>query len=638
MKRKRSAMGRRPLFGQGHGVGDCNGGKGRLWWKRLIGRRTGMALIGMRDVWLRMGGPWLVAEGNLSLEKGERVCLVGRNGEGKSCLLNLLAGNLKPDEGEVYRARDAVAALMPQVVPESLAGRVLDVVAEGARKEWGAEERERAARRAVSRSGLEAEWRCEGLSGGMRRRVLLAKALASEPDVLLLDEPTNHLDVESIEWLERFLARFGGAVFFVTHDRAFLRALATRIVELDRGRLQSWDCGYDRFLEKKEAWLAEEERRNALFDKKLAQEEAWLRKGIQARRTRNEGRVRALEALRAERAARRERAGVVQGAVQEAERSGQKVIRAKKIGMEYGGRWLFRGLDATLWRGDKIALLGPNGCGKTTLLRVLLGELAPSEGSVEHGTRLEVAYFDQLRDRLDGNTTVFDSVADGNESVTIDGKRVHVAGYLERFLFPAERLRCPVRVLSGGERSRLLLARLFAKPSNVLVLDEPTNDLDLETLELLEAMLVEYRGTVVAVSHDREFVNHWATGTLAFEGGEAPKEYPGGYDDWVRQRGGGGGQEAGADGKKRDGGGGVADAAARRRLERNARNELAKLPDRITAAEAELAEVQSLMGAGDFHRRGAAEAKEIVARAKALEEGIAELYRRWEELDGMLGG
>ncbi len=578
-----------------------------------------------------------MAGGNLSLEKGERVCLLGRNGEGKSCLLNLLAGNLKPDEGEVFRSREAVAALMPQVVPESLSGRVLDVVAEGARKEWGAEEREQAARRAVSRSGLEAEWRCEGLSGGMRRRVLLAKALASEPDVLLLDEPTNHLDVESIEWLERFLGRFGGALFFVTHDRAFLRCLATRIVELDRGRLQSWDCGYDRFLEKKEAWLAEEERRNALFDKKLAQEEAWIRKGIQARRTRNEGRVRALEALRAERAARRDRTGVVQGSVQEAERSGQKVIRAKKIGMEYGGRWLFRGLDTTLWRGDKIALLGPNGCGKTTLLRVLLGEVAPAEGSVEHGTRLEVAYFDQLRDRLDGNATVFDSVADGNESVTIDGKRVHVAGYLERFLFTGERLRCPVRVLSGGERGRLLLARLFAKPSNVLVLDEPTNDLDLETLELLEAMLVEYRGTVAVVSHDREFVNHLATGTLAFEGGETPKEYPGGYDDWVRQRGGGSGREPGTDGKKREGGGEGADVAARRRLERSARNELAKMPDRITAAEAELAELQSLMGAGDFHRRGAAEMKDIVARAKAQEESIAELYRRWEELEGLVG-
>ena len=563
--------------------------------------------------------------------------MLGRNGEGKSCLLNLLAGNLKPDEGEVYRARDVVAALMPQVVPESLSGRVLDVVEEGARKEWNQEEREQAARRAVSRSGLEAEWRCEGLSGGMRRRVLLAKALASEPDVLLLDEPTNHLDVESIEWLERFLVRFNGALFFVTHDRAFLRCLATRIVELDRGKLQSWDCGYDRFLEKKEAWLAEEERRNALFDKKLAQEEAWLRKGIQARRTRNEGRVRALEALRAERAARRDRTGVVQGSVQEAERSGQKVIRAKKIGMEYGGRWLFRGLDATLWRGDKIALLGPNGCGKTTLLRVLLGEVAPSEGSVEHGTRLEVAYFDQLRDRLDGNATVFDSVADGNESVMIDGKRVHVAGYLERFLFTGERLRCPVRVLSGGERGRLLLARLFAKPSNVLVLDEPTNDLDLETLELLEAMLVEYRGTVLVVSHDREFVNHLATGTLAFEGGEAPKEYPGGYDDWVRQRGGGSGREPGTEGKKRDGDDEGEDVAARRRRERSVRNELAKLPDRITAAEADLAELHSLMGTGDFHRRGTAEVKDIVARAKALEESIAELYRRWEELEGMLG-
>ena len=597
-----------------------------------------MTLTGMRNVWLRMGGPWLLEGASLVLEKGGRVCLVGRNGEGKSCLLNVLAGSLRPDRGEVFRARDAVASLMPQRVPESLSGRVLDVVAEGTRKEWGAEEREQAARRAASRCGLEAEWRCEGLSGGMRRRVLLARALASDPDVLLLDEPTNHLDTESIEWLERFLARFGGALLFVTHDRAFLRNLATRIVELDRGRLQSWDCGYDRFLERKEAWLEEEERKHALFDKKLAQEEAWLRKGIRARRTRNEGRVRALEALRAERAARRERAGAMTGAVQEAERSGEKVVKAAGIGMEYGGRWLFRGLDATLWRGDKIALLGPNGCGKTTLLRVLLGEVAPKEGSVVHGTGLEVAYFDQLRERLDGEATVFDSVAGGNDTVTVEGRRVHVAGYLERFLFPAGRLRSPVKALSGGERSRLLLARLFARPSNVLVLDEPTNDLDMETLELLEAMLVDYRGTVVATSHDREFVNHWATGTLVFEGGEAPKEYPGGYDDWVRQRGAGTGEasaerEKGGEKRAED----RADAAARRRAERSARNELAKLPDRITAAEAELAELQSRMGTGDFHKRGAAEVKETVAQAKALEEEIAGLYQRGEELEGRVG-
>ena len=468
---------------------------------------------------------------------------------------------------------------------------------------------------------------CATLSGGMKRRVLLAQALAAEPDVLLLDEPTNHLDVESIEWMESFLLRFPGAILFVTHDRVFLRRLATRIAELDRGRLRSWACGYDQFLERKAAALEDEERQNAVFDKKLAQEEAWLRRGVKARRTRNEGRVRELLKLRAERAARRELGGSVKAELQEAGRSGYKIVAAKSLGRAYAGRWLFRGLDVRICRGDKVGILGPNGCGKSTLIRVLLGQEAPDEGAVEHGTQLEIAYFDQLRAALDENKTVFDNVADGNEYVTVNGQRKHVIGYLEEFLFAPDRARSPVRVLSGGERSRLVLARLFAKPSNVLVLDEPTNDLDLETLELIEDLLVEYAGTVLLVSHDRAFLNEVVTGTLVFEGDGAVREYPGGYDDWVAQR-----KPAAAAAPIRDEPANPAPGKSRK-LSNQLRKELQEIPGRITALEAELDELHRQMADANFYKGAPADIQAATARSAEIPSELDRLYARWSELE-----
>ena len=576
---------------------------------------------------MRFGGPWLLAGATLSVGRGGRVWLLGRNGEGKSTLLKVAAGQLAPDAGEVVRARNLATAMMPQVVPADLAGTVLQTVRAGTRAELDAWHRDVQAQKVVSLMELDPAADCATLSGGMKRRVLLAQALAAEPDVLLLDEPTNHLDVESIEWMENFLLRFPGAILFVTHDRAFLRKLATRIVELDRGQLRSWACPYDQFLERKAAALADEERQNAVFDKKLAQEEAWLRRGVKARRTRNEGRVRELLKLRSERAARRELGGPVKAALQESGRSGYKVVTVQNLGRAYDGRWLFRGLDALICRGDKVGILGPNGCGKSTLIRVLLGQEAPDEGAVEHGTQLEIAYFDQLRAALDENKTVFDNVADGNEYVTVNGQRKHVIGYLEEFLFAPDRARSPVRVLSGGERSRLVLARLFAKPSNVLVLDEPTNDLDLETLELIEDLLVEYAGTVLLVSHDRAFLNEVVTSTLAFEGDGAVREYPGGYDDWVAQR-----KPAAAAAPIRDEPANPAPGKSRK-LSNQLRKELQEIPGRITALEAELDELHRQMADANFYKGAPADIQAATARSAEIPSELDRLYARWSELE-----
>ena len=584
-----------------------------------------MALLSLQEVSVRFGGPWLLDGATLNVERGERVCLLGRNGEGKSTLLKIAAGRLAPDVGEVVRARDLAVAMMPQVVPDDLAGTVLDVVRRGARPELDAGQRDLQARKTVSLMELDPAAECAALSGGMKRRVLLAQALAAEPDLLLLDEPTNHLDVESIEWLETFLLRFPGAILFVTHDRAFLRKLATRIVELDRGQLRSWACDYDRYLERKAAALADEERQNAVFDKKLAQEEVWLRRGVKARRTRNEGRVRELLKLRSERAACRDLGGSVKATLQEADRSGYKVVVAKGLGRQYDGCWLFRGLDLTICRGDKVGILGPNGCGKSTLIRTLLGQEAPDEGTVAHGTKLEIAYFDQLRAELDENQTVFDSVADGNESVTVDGRRKHVIGYLEEFLFSPERARSPVKVLSGGERSRLLLARLFARPANVLVLDEPTNDLDIETLELIESLLVEYSGTVLLVSHDRQFLNEVVTSTLAFEGDGAVREYPGGYDDWLAQRK----VAAAAPEPERA----APIAAKARKLGNKERKELQEIPGRISTLESELEELHRRMAEPGFYKNAPADIQAATARTLSIPQELDRLFARWAELE-----
>ena len=589
-----------------------------------------MALLSLQEISVRFGGPWLLEGATLNVERGERICLLGRNGEGKSTLLKVAAGSLAPQLGEVVRARNLEVGMMPQVVPVEMPGTVRETVRMGTRAGLDAWHRDVQANKVISLMELDGAAECAALSGGMKRRVLLAQALAAEPDVLLLDEPTNHLDVESIEWLEGFLLRFPGAILFVTHDRAFLRRVATRIVELDRGQLRSWACNYDQYLERKAAALEDEERQNALFDKKLAQEEAWLRRGVKARRTRNEGRVRELLKLRTERAARRELGGPVKATLQEADRSGYKVVVAKGLGRQYDGRWLFRGLETLICRGDKVGILGPNGCGKSTLIRALLGNEAPDEGSVEHGTKLEIAYFDQLRGALVEGRTVFDNVADGNEYVMVNGQRKHVIGYLEEFLFSPERARSPVKVLSGGERSRLLLAKLFARPSNVLVLDEPTNDLDVETLELIEDLLVEYTGTVLLVSHDREFLNEVVTSTLVFEGDGVVNEYPGGYDDWRAQRKPAGVAPEAAPEEK--------PAAARsRKLSNKERKELQELPGQITALETELDALHAQMAKADFYKGMPEAIQAATARAGEIPSEVERLYARWSELESTGG-
>jgi ATP-binding cassette subfamily F protein uup len=528
-----------------------------------------MALLGATNLTMSFGGPLLLDGVSFQIEEGQRVCLVGRNGEGKSTLLRLLSGDLTPDGGEVVRSAGVAVARLSQKVPEALTGPVYDVVTAGlgdmgralaayhhaslqargadglarlaemeaALERQGGWEALPAVDAVIARLGLDPAAPFESLSGGLKRRALLARALVGRPDVLLLDEPTNHLDIDSIAWLEEYLPRQVRTLVFITHDRAFLRRVATRILELDRGRLTDWRCDYDTYLERKQALLDAEERHNAEFDKKLAREEAWIRQGIKARRTRNEGRVRALVALRAERRARRERVGRASMSIQEARRSGRVVLEAEGVGFAWGGGApVFQGLDTTVLRGDRVGLIGPNGAGKTTLLQVLLGRLAPTAGRVRLGTGLEIAYFDQHREELDPRATVRHAVADGSDTVTVGGRDRHVMGYLADFLFPPERAMSPVSVLSGGERNRLLLARLFTRPSNLLVMDEPTNDLDAETLELLEERLMEYQGTVLVVSHDRAFLNNVVTSTLALEGGGRVAEYVGGYDDWLRQR------------------------------------------------------------------------------------------------------
>jgi len=512
----------------------------------------------------------LLDDASLQVEPGERVAIIGRNGTGKSTLLQILSGELQPDSGTVWRQPGTQVARLVQDVPLSAHAPVFDVVAEGLgdlaelirayhhatveiehdhspealsrlgelqheleeRDGWSLEQR---VELVLTRLDLPADAIVDTLSGGWKRRVLLARSLVAQPDLLLLDEPTNHLDVAAIEWMEAFLKEYAGAVVFVTHDRAFLENIATRIVELDRGRLTSWPGDYQTFLRKKEEWLANEATQQAKFDKRLAGEEVWIRQGIKARRTRDEGRVKALMAMREERAARRLQPGSVKMQVTEADPTGKTVFEAEGLWKSYGDNVVVRDFSTRIVRGDRIGLIGPNGAGKTTLLRMLLGELEPDAGEVRTGSNVQVAYFDQQREQLDPERTVVDTIADGNDTIEINGMRRHVHGYLQDFLFSPERARSPVKALSGGERNRLLLARLFTRPANVLVLDEPTNDLDLETLELLEAHLVEWPGTLLLVSHDRRFLDNVITSTLAFEGDGHIGEYVGGYEDWKRQ-------------------------------------------------------------------------------------------------------
>lgn len=592
-----------------------------------------MALLSLRDIRVAFGGPPLLEGASLQVEPGDRICLLGRNGTGKSTLLKVVNGEIAPDEGEIVRQQGVTVALVPQEIPPGLSGTVLEVVSGGPGV---------AAERAISRLGLSPGADFGTLSGGMQRRVLIARALARESDILLLDEPTNHLDIGGIDWLETFLLREARTLLFVTHDRMFLRKLATRIVELDRGRLRDWACGYDTYLERREADLSAESAQRARFDKRLAEEETWIRKGVKARTTRNEGRVRALERMREERRARREQVGTVRMESQRAVPSGRLVVEARGVEVGYGDRPVVRDFSTTILRGDRVGIIGPNGSGKTTLLRVLLGELPPRIGTVRPGTRLTVAYSDQLREGLDEERTVAENLGDGSDTVTVNGRPRHVIGYLQDVLFSPDRARSPVRVLSGGERNRLQLAKLFTKPFNLLVLDEPTNDLDIETLDLLEDLLLEYTGTLLLVSHDREFLNHVVTSTLVIAADGTVAEFAGGYDDWLKQRGedvpsGTGTPPATPKEKqppKREG---------PRKLSFRERRELSELPGRIRDAETEVAALEAerdellrSMAAPAFYRRDGALVAQDRARLDAMQAGVEEAYRRWESLEAAL--
>lgn len=597
-----------------------------------------MTLIALKSVSHTFGGPRLLDEADFSIARGDRVCLLGRNGEGKSTLLKIVAGDLKPDEGEIVRNQGLKVAQLPQDVPPGLSGTVAHVVATGCDPAiHEPHEVEHLVETILSRLDLDGSTLFETLSSGLKRRVLLARSLVGEPDLLLLDEPTNHLDIDAIDKLEDYLTRFGGAVLFVTHDRAFLERLASRIVELDRGKLHSWDCDYRTFLVRREQQWAAEERQQALFDKKLAQEEAWIRQGIKARRTRNEGRVRALKSLREERAKRRDRQGTARIEIQEADKSGAMVIEARGVSFGYDpAKPIVRDLETTIFRGDKVAIIGPNGRGKTTLLKLLLGRLAPQSGTIRHGTNLQIAYFDQVKEMLDDEKTVQKNVSD-YEAIRVNGQERHVIGYLQDFLFTPDRARSLVKYLSGGERSRLLLARLFTQPANVLVLDEPTNDLDLETLELLESLIVDFSGTVLVVSHDRAFVDEVATSTLVIEDDGRVKEYDGGYTDYLRQRP--APVETPKPAAKVDKPAAAVSIPAqdttpkKRKLSNKEQRELEALPGLIESLEAELAGLEATMADPSFYKRDKAEIGETASRADAIRGNLAESYARWEELE-----
>ncbi len=587
---------------------------------------------------------------NLQIERGEWVGLLGRNGMGKSTLLKVIQGELLPQSGTVSRQQNSRVAYLPQDVPLALTGKVGEIVAGGIGAElvdgqpldtW---QKQLQVEQVTARMGLDPQADFAVLSAGMKRRVLLARGLANQPDLLLLDEPTNHLDIDSINWLEEFLTRWGGTLLFVTHDRVFLQHIAHRIVELDRGRLFDWDCDYTTFVERKEGMLAAEADQNVLFDKKLAQEEAWIRRGIEARRTRNEGRVRALKRLREVRAERRERSGNIKMQLQEVRRSGRLVLEADKVSFTYEGKPILKDFSAIVQRGDKVGIIGPNGSGKTTLLRLLLGELQPQSGSIELGTNIEIAYFDQLRSQLDENQTVLDNVGQGRDTISINGRSRNLIGYLEDFLFSRDRVHAPISALSGGERNRLLLARLFARPTNLLVMDEPTNDLDIETLELLEDLLLEYSGTLLLVSHDRAFINNLVTSTIVLDGKGGAREFVGGYDDSLRQ------SQADLKAAQKEPAKKAAAVPAKpaepkadgdRKLsykEQKAleaeKQELADLPARIEQLEAEQQQMSAAMGDASFYQGDAAQIAAAAERIHALEEELARAYRRWEELDG----
>ena len=611
-----------------------------------------MPTVRLDKVSLSFGLKPLLDNASLQVRRGERVCLLGRNGEGKSSLMQLITRGIVPDSGEVWVRPGAKVAGLAQEVSESSEQTVFDVVMGGAAQDhidsgWQAEMQ---VDQVIARLELDRDAPMSALSGGWRRRVMLGRALVSDPDLLLLDEPTNHLDIDAITWLEDMMMDFEGALLFISHDRAFVRRLATRIVELDRGQLRVWPGSYDNYVVLKQAALETEAKHAALFDKKLAQEEVWIRRGVEARRTRNEGRVRALEQLRIQHRDRRERIGQVDVRVQEAGASGKLVFEAEHMTKAFGGAPVIADFSARIMRGDRIGIIGPNGCGKSTLIKLLVGQLEPTSGTLRRGTQLLPAYFDQQRDQLDPTKSIMDNVTGGSgDTVTIDGRARHVSSYLRDFLFPPERLHAPVTMLSGGERNRLLLARLFARPSNLLVMDEPTNDLDSDTLDLLEEMVSEYTGTLLLVSHDRAFLDNVVTSTLVFEGGGQVNEYVGGYTDWLRQRR----VSSGAAGRTPSATVFAAPATSRpvpqpaapvqaapqpatpkpRKLSYKDQRELDALPATIHKLEAEQATLAAAIADPELFRRNLAQANAAVTRLQAVEKELEVAFARWETLE-----
>ncbi|WP_335974989.1 ATP-binding cassette domain-containing protein [Acinetobacter calcoaceticus] len=635
-----------------------------------------MAYITLRDVQLAFGGPALLDGANFNLERGERVCLIGRNGEGKSTLLKLIEGSLLPDSGEVSIQNGLTVSMLAQDVPMD-SGKVADIVADGAGEAaevlrayheatdacmlgdmeacdrmgnlqhkldqldgWALENKVNAL---LSKMGLDPNADLADLSGGRKRRVLLARALLTQPDVLLLDEPTNHLDVESIEWLEKFLLDQNNlTLLFISHDRSFVDSIATRIVELDRGVLRTYEGNYSRYLELKAQQMEAEEKQNALFDKKLAEEEAWIRQGIKARRTRNEGRVRALKALRDESKARRSQQGKVSMATQDANRSGKLVFDIENLSVSYGDNLLIKDFSALVMRGDRIGLVGDNGVGKTTLIKAILGTIEHG-GSVKTGTQLEVAYFDQLRNALDLEKTVMANVSEGSDFVDVNGNRRHIYSYLQDFLFSPERARTPVKALSGGERNRILLAKLLLKPSNLIVMDEPTNDLDMVTLELLEEMLAEYKGTLLLISHDRAFMDNVVTSTWVFDGKGNIAEYIGGYQDYLQQRPDDKVVDQKSDVKKAQAKAEAEKAAAQNsvkkvKLSYKDQRELEQLPAEIENLEKEQAELSEKLADGSWFVKDADAATKASQRLTEIDELLLEKLERWDVLEQMSKG
>jgi ABC transport system ATP-binding/permease protein len=639
--------------------------------EKFVRTRDDMGLIWLHDVSVSFGGSRLLNGVTLQIEPGERIGLLGRNGSGKSTLMKLLVGEIVPDAGGISCNGDVSIAMLPQDIPDDLPGTVYDVVASGCRehvellREYhdlshqiaksgggdllrklervqhqietsGAWHYHQRVETVIAKTELDENARFQVLSAGLKRRVFLAKALVNEPDLLLLDEPTNHLDISTILWLEDFLLKYEKTLMFVTHDRAFLQGLATRIVEIDRGRLVSFACDYRTYLERRQALLEAEEKEWHDFDKKLAEEETWIRQGVRARRTRNEGRVRALAQMRQERVRRQEHAGLSRLVIQEAERGGRMVVDAETISFSWDDKRIVEAFSTTIIRGDRVGIIGANGSGKTTLLKVLLGELTPQQGRVRLGTGIRIAYFDQLRAQLDENKTLRENIGDGNDTIIVEGASRHVVGYLQDFLFSPEQIMVPVRSLSGGERNRLLLAKLFIIPSNLLILDEPTNDLDAETLELLEDRLLEYRGTILMVTHDREFLNNVVTSTIVFEGEGRLQEYVGGYDDWLRQRNAPvepSKSTASQEQKQRKG----KTPKEKQKLSYKESRELQALPQAIEAMEEEKRRLTATLNSPEFYVSYDPD-KMMTAndRLKALERELDEAYHRWDELESWL--